>query len=66
MAGGDAGMSLAQPCPALQGLGCTKISAASKPLGSKSLKAGIELRGQGVGTGISILITGEDGWAAGH
>lgn len=40
-------------CPALEGLGCTKTSAAFVPLGSKSLEAGIELHGQGVGTGIS-------------
>lgn len=54
-------------CPALEGLGCTKISAAFVPLGSKSLEAGIELHGQGVGTGISVLSpAGEDGWAAVH
>lgn len=52
-------------CPALEGLGCTKISAAFVPLGSKSPEAGIEPHGQGVGTGISVLSpAGEDGWAA--
>lgn len=45
-------------------MGCTKIPAASIPLGSKSLKAGIELQGHGVGTGISVLSTGGEGWAA--
>lgn len=48
-------------CPALEGLGCTKISAAFIPLGSKSPEAGIELHGQGVGTGISPRQEGMDG-----